>query len=143
MKTITLYSTALLLLLSSCATYTIPIAEFKKMYEGKRPTRTVVTESPFGGRSTYKTYPISYIKCWDKKGKQHELINGPYIEMRVTDTNGRRRVYYFDKVVVNDSVLSGAQSRILGIDGRVPLAAIKKIEVQDGGKKYRHVKVED
>lgn len=142
MRTITLYSTCLLLL-SSCATYTIPIAEFEKMYEGKRPTRTVVTESPFGGRSTYKTYPINYIKCWDKKGKLHELVNGPYIEMRVTDTNGRRRIYYFDKVVVNDSMLSGTQSRILGLSGTVPLGAIKKIEVQDGGKKYRYVKVED
>lgn len=144
MKHIVQYAVVCIALLCvSCKTYYIPVADFRPMFAGKTRSRIVTTQSPFGGRTTYSTYPIDVIKCQDKKGNAHELVNGPFIEMRVTDTNGRRTVFYFDKILVSDSMISGEKSRILGITANIHINSLKKIEVQNGGKKYSYVKVED
>ncbi len=132
------------MLLTSCKTYQIPVSDFRQMFAGKTLSRTVTTSSPFGGTTTYATYPISYIKCVDKKGKAAQLKNAPSVEMRVTDTNNKKTIFYFDLVEVKDSVIKGGMSRIMpSFKKTIPLGKIKKIEVQDGGKKYQYVKIID
>jgi hypothetical protein len=57
--------------------------------------------------------------------------------MRVTLKNGKRKIFYFDTVILENDTLKGCKSRILGLFDQVPFDQITKIEVQDGGKKYQ------
>jgi hypothetical protein len=59
--------------------------------------------------------------------------------MRVTH-NGKKSIFYFDRVFVNDSMLIGAKSRFIkSIMQSIRLSEISKTEVQDGEKNFRYV----
>ena len=88
----------------------------------------------------YKANPIVLIKCVDNKGNPNELTISPSIEMRVTH-NGQRTIFYFDRVYVGDSILTGVESRFTpNARKNIPLKEISKIEIQDGKKNFRYVK---
>lgn len=142
--TIRLALACMVLTLCACKTYYIPVADFRHMFAGKEKTRTVETSSPFGGTTTYKTYAIDSIKCQDKKGNPMQLKNGPFIEMRVTRMNNRKTVLFFDLIDVTDSTVTGSKSRIISsLKKTIKISDIKKIEVQNGGKKYRYMNIRD
>src|SRR5579859_2098312 len=132
---------AFTLLLSACTTYMIPVENFRQQFTGMDDSRLreVTTIGPAGDQVTYLAYPIDYIDCVDTKGNTFELPNGPSIEIRFTDTNNRRTIFYFDLLRVNDHVVTGIQSRFIpSIKKTISLDAIKKIEVQDGRKRFRY-----
>lgn len=119
----------------------MPVSSFKSQFAGldSSKLKTVDTRSPFGGVKEYKTYPINSIECFDKKGNKFLLANGPAIEIRFTDTNNKRTVFYFDLMKVTDSTVTGSVSRIIpSLRKTIKLGAIKKIEVQNGGKNYHY-----
>ncbi len=130
----------LLATLSSCATYTIPLTSFREQFSGMDAAtlRDVTVVGPTGMREKYKTFPVTGIKCVDKHGQPATLKVSPSIEMRVTDTAGRRTVFYFDQIFVNRQTIRGMRSRFLGLPKTIPFTAIRKIEVQDGHKKFRY-----
>jgi hypothetical protein len=139
-----LYRIALgaLIFISSCKTYYIPVDSFKQQFSGWRTARlkAVTTRGPVGEIVSYDTYPIDYIECVDKSGKPALLKNGPSLEIRFTDIHNKKTIFYFDRMSVNDSTVSGARSRILSnITKTIPLNTVKLIEIQDGGKRYRYV----
>ncbi len=101
--------------------------------------RKVLTINPWMARETYRANDIKIIRCTSKKGEDHELANSPAIEMRITDTNGKRVVLYFDTVEMKDSVIYGWTSRIFRTTNKgIPVGAIRKIEVQNGHKNYHY-----
>jgi hypothetical protein len=127
--------------LTSCKTYYIPVDSFKEQFVGLEKTKELTTRGPLGGKTKYMAYPITVIKCLDKNGSPYGLTASPSLEIRVTygDKN-KRAVFYFDQISVNDTLLTGVQSRIIpSIKKIIPLNAITKIEIQDGRKKYRYV----
>ena len=131
-----------LLAISSCKTHYIPVDSFKQQIAGWRTAslKEVTTRGPVGDLVTYHTYPIDYIKCVDKKGNPVLLKNSPALEIRFTDTAGKKTTFYFDRLSVDDHAVSGARSRIVSsITETLPLNTIKLIEIQDGGKRYRYV----
>lgn len=134
-----------LLLFSSCENYYISKDSFIKQFAGIDSTklRTVVVGGSMFGTATYKANPINKIKCVDKKGRENELDNGPSIETRMTINNKKRIVFYFDRVIIIDSVVYGVQSRFLNIRTSIPLKDITKIEVQDGRKNFDYIKVDE
>ena len=127
--------------MTACETYTIPVYSFKQQFQGMDSGRlkSVVTQSPFGGRSSYLIYPIDSILCIDKKGQPAVLMNGPAIEVRFTYGDHKKTVFYFDLMTVDSVSVTGVTSRILGVRKTIPLNSIEKIEVQNGRKKYRYV----
>ena len=93
-----------------------------------------------GDKVKYKTFPVEYIKCVDKKGNTFELKNSPSIEIRFTDISNRKTIFYFDLLSVDSTAVTGIQSRMItSIKKTIPLKNIKKIEIQDGKKKYKYV----
>jgi len=84
----------------------------------------------------YLANPIAKIQCTDKKGNPAELDNGPAIEIRLTyGKENKRTVFYFDRVFVSDSIVTGVPSRFMPtMRNTIPLNEINKIEVQNGGK---------
>ena len=144
----------LILFFSSCKTYTIPVDSFQQQFAaaGYSKSRLVTVEGPRGYQSTigfddtvsYRTYPMDSIKCLDKDGKQYGIKVSPSIEIRFTYEDNRRVVFYFDLMTVNDYIIEGIRSRFIpSIRKTIQVSTIKKIEVQDGMKKFRYIAVKD
>ena len=128
--------------MSSCKTYYIPVDSFKQQFAGMDTSKLkeVTTRGPMGDKVKYKTFPIDFIKCVDKNGNPVELKNSPSLEIRFTDTNNKKTIFYFDLISVDETYVRGVQSRfITSIKKTIPLNTIKTIEIQDGKKKFSYV----
>jgi hypothetical protein len=129
-------------LTASCANYYLTTDSLRKQFSGVDSTqlKMVTVRGPVGERYEYLANAIDSIECVDKEGNPSWLTNSPSIEMRVTETNGKRTVFYFDRVFVTDSTLQGVQSRFISsIRKTIRLKDIKKIEIQDGKKNFDYV----
>jgi hypothetical protein len=134
--------TTILTLTTSCSTYYLTTDSLRNQFSGVDSTklRTVTVRGPIGERYSYLANPINEIKCADKNGNLSRLANSPSIEMRVTETNGKRTIFYFDRIFVTDSTLTGIQSRFISsINKTIKLKDIKKLEIQDGKKNFDYV----
>jgi len=128
--------------LSSCKTYYIPIGDFKKQFAGIDSSgfKKVTTLGPYGERVKYLTFPLEYVTCIDKKGRLIKLKISPSLEIRFTDFHNKGTVFYFDRISVDRNAISGVQSRFIsGIRKQIPISTVKTIEVQDGRKRYKYV----
>ena len=136
-----LISIVIVIIISSCKTYYIPIESFNEQFKDidSIELKTVNTRGPMGDVVTYKTYPIDYIKCVDKQNNPLELKNSPSIEVRVTDKNNKRIYFYFDQIFVQDSILKGNSTRFISYTKQIPIKDIKLIEIQDGRKNFKYV----
>ncbi len=127
--------------LASCKTYYIPLDSFKEQIKDidSVELRTVYTRGPMGDVVEYKTYPIDNIKCVDKDNNPAELKNSPSIEIRFTEKNNKRTIFYFDQIYVQDSMIIGDGSRFMQYQKSIPIDSLKLIEVQDGKKNFKYV----
>ena len=126
----------------ACTTYFIPVDSLKSQFAGIDSTKlvNVVIRGPVGERYNYLANPIRTINCVDKQNNPSSLNNSPSIEMRVTDTNNKKTIFYFDRIFVNKTYLYGVQSRFISsITKTVPIKDITKIEVQDGKKNFKYI----
>ena len=132
----------ILTILSFCTTYYIPVESFKQQFSDidSMQMRMVKTLGPAGDIAEYPAYPIDNIKCVDKNGNKVELRNSPSIESRITTADGKRTIFYFDRIYVQNDTLIGYRSRFLGLPKRIPLSEIVKIEIQDGHKNFHYVR---
>ena len=126
----------------SCKTYQVPVESFKQQFRGIDSSKLVEVRimGPFGEGDSYPANPLKTIRCVDKNNKEYQLPNGPSIEIRFTYDNNKKVIFYFDRVFVTDSTVTGIRSRFIpSMRKTIPLNSITKIEVQDGQKKYRYV----
>ena len=87
----------------------------------------------------YYSNNVQGLYVLDKNGNELFLDNSPSIEMRVTHRNGKKYHFYFDTVILENNTLSGSRSRFIsGLTRDIPMDSIQKIEVQDGGKKFKY-----
>ncbi|WNM18981.1 hypothetical protein [Flavobacterium capsici] len=122
--------------------YTISLQSFKEQFGNmmEMEWKEVKVKSPDGMISKYKTFPINEIRCKNDEGKEVILKIKPSIEMRVTYSNNKKSVFYFDKIKVENNTISGSQSRIFGfITKEIHFRDITKIEIQDGRKQFKYV----
>lgn len=145
MKIIRLVNTGLFSLiligLIGCKTYYIPVQSFKEQFKGinSENLRTVNTHGPAGDVVEYLANPIDYIKCVDKDNQLFELKNSPSIEIRFTENNNKRTIYYFDRVFLQDTLIIGDMSRFITYRKGISINNVKLIEVQDGHKNFKYV----
>lgn len=144
MKKLLIFTTliAVMLLLFSCKTYTIPTDSFKQQMikTDTRNMKEVEINNPLTFHNIkYHSNNINQIIVLDKDGKKMYLKNSPSIEMRVTHVNGKKYHFYFDTVILENDTLKGGRSRFIqGLSREIPMDSIVKIEVQDGGKKFNY-----
>lgn len=133
---------SLLLLIFSCTTYTIPIESFKEqMITAKTGNmKDVEINNPLTYTNIkYSSNNIKQLAVYDQDGHKTYLKNSPSIEMRVTKTNGKKYILYFDTVILENDTLKGGRSRFAhGLTREIPMDSIMKIEIQDGGKKFNY-----
>lgn len=127
--------------IAGCKTYFIPIESFNEQMKDIDAVelKTVNTRGPAGDVVSYNTYPIEFIKCVDKKNNSFELKNSPSIEIRFTEKNNKRTIFYFDQIYIQDSTVIGDGSRFIYYQKAIPINNIKLIEVQDGHKNFKYV----
>lgn len=127
--------------LISCKTYYIPVESFKEQFNGIDSTKLKIvnTRGPAGDIAQYPANPIEYIKCVDKDNNPFELKNSPSIEIRFTEQNNKRTVYYFDRVFLQDTLIIGDISRFIHYRKEISINNVKLIEVQDGHKNFKYV----
>jgi hypothetical protein len=127
--------------LVSCKTYYISIDSFKEQFKGIDSTRLIFvnTRGPAGDVVEYPANPIDYIKCVDKDNNQFELKNSPSIEIRFTENNNKRTIYYFDRIYLQDTLIIGDMSRFIHYKKGISINNVKLIEVQDGHKNFKYV----
>jgi hypothetical protein len=127
--------------LISCKTYYIPVESFKEQFNGIDSTKLKIvnTRGPAGDIAQYPANPIEYIKCVDKDNNPFELKNSPSIEIRFTEQNNKRTVYYFDRVFLQDTLIIGDMSRFIHYRKGISINNVKLIEVQDGHKNFKYV----
>ncbi len=127
------------LLFLGCTTYRMPVESLRTQLEGASIS-PVHVQGPMGGRYTYPANDIRTITCFDKKGRPVELRNGPSIEARLTTRDGRRRILYFDRLMLRNDTLIGSPSRFAGdLVTKIPFALIGTVEIQDGKKNFIYV----
>jgi hypothetical protein len=129
-------------LMTSCSTYHLTVDSLRDQFIGIDSTnlRAVIVQGPLGERYSYQANPIDVIACVDKQGNSVQLTNDPSVEMRITEKNEKRTIFYFDRVFVTDSILYGVQSRFISsLRKSIKLNDIKKIEIQDGKKNFGYV----
>lgn len=122
--------------------YTIPLTSFKEQFGHMMDLKwkEVNVKHPTGIITTYKTFPIQQIKCQNDDGKQVILKVKPSLELRITDNAGKKTVFYFDKIKVENDTIIGSQSRLLkSIQKEISFSTIEKIEIQDGKKNFKYV----
>ncbi|MEA4841445.1 MAG: hypothetical protein VB110_10640, partial [Bacteroidales bacterium] len=68
-----------LILFTSCSSYLISVDSLKEQFSGIDSTKliNVNVRGPIGETYSYLANSIQSIKCKDKNGKPHELINSP------------------------------------------------------------------
>lgn len=127
--------------LIGCKTYYIPVESFKEQFNGIDSTKLKVvnTRGPAGDIAQYPANPIDYIKCVDKDNNSFELKKSPSIEIRFTELNNKRTVYYFDRVFLQDTLIIGDMSRFIHYRKGISINNVKQIEVQDGHKNFKYV----
>ena len=128
--------------LMSCTSYYIPIDSFKEQFSGIDSTnlRLVIVKGPAGDMTKYLANPIDDIKCVDKHNNPMELKNSPSIEIRFTEKDSKRTVFYFDRVfIIQDSLIVGDMSRFIPRKKVIPINNVRLIEVQDGHKNFKYV----
>lgn len=137
-----LFLFALIAVTISCTTYTVLPTDFKKQViesnsDIQKDAKVNNPISPFS-KIEYKANSLDYLSVYNKNGSPSSIKNSPAVEMRVTLKNGKRKIFYLDTVTIENDTLKGEKSRILHIKDKVAFSDIVKIEVQDGGKKYRY-----
>ena len=133
---------AILLLIISCKTYTIPTDSFRNQMINANSgnMKKVEINNPLTfGKLTYSANNIKSLIVIDKNGNELIKENKPSIEMRVTHINGKKYHFYFDTVILENDTLKGGRSRFIkSLTRQIPMDSIVKIEVQDGGKNFKY-----
>ena len=129
------------MVLNACKTYLIPVQSFKEQFNGidSAKLRLVKTRGPAGDVVEYLANPVDYIKCVDKSDMPYELKISPSIEVRFTEKNNKRTIFYFDRVFMQDTLIIGEMSRFVRFRKGISINNVKLIEVQDGHKNFRYV----
>ncbi len=130
---------SLLVLFSSCATYTMTPQQLYDQIHSATPKEVSTEHSMQIGSRTYTANGVKEIACTDKHGNAVTLTNSPSIEMKIKDKKNHRHIFYFDTINLQDSTFTGLNSRILGTRKSISYADIKTVEVQNGHKAYHYV----
>ena len=121
------------LLLSSCATYHIStqslIEQLADTQKEKKVTVLVVFPLFFPGVVTGNS--LREVKVLDKNEKECIIPVTNRTGVRVTKKDGKRKTFYFNTLIIQDSLITGKIDHFIGINIKpINLNNIEKIELQ-------------
>jgi hypothetical protein len=121
------------LLLSSCATYHIStqslIEQLADTQKEKKVTVLVVFPLFFPGVVTGNS--LREVKVLDKNEKECIIPVTNRTGVRVTKKDGKRKTFYFNTLIIQDSLITGKNDHFIGVNIKpINLNNIEKIELQ-------------
>ncbi len=129
-------------------TYEISPESFREQFNGvdEASLKDISIRNPTqhyddpGLRIKYRGNRIVKIYAVDDNTHRVTLDNSPALEVRITRTNGKRTIFYFDTLYIEQGMLHGNRSRFLNIYGKIPVDEIKRVEIQNGRKRFKYDK---
>lgn len=126
------------ILLFGCRTYTITSDSLRAQLLNTRQDTVRIT-GPLFEKHTYAANGIEMVQCVDKEGRSVKIPNSPSLEARITRVSGKRSTVYFDRIELWGDTLVGHNSRFISsMTVRIPFAEIRKVELQDSGKRFNY-----
>src|SRR5688572_10560227 len=119
--------------LSGCATYhvtTQSLMEQAAKTTGEKKTLVFVA-LPFFYAGTVNGNNFRYVECLDKKGEVKKIRVTHHTGIRITKNDNSRKTFYFDTLIIKDSVITGSVTHFGNIQIKpIKLKDIAKIEIQ-------------
>ena len=122
-----------LLLLTSCATYHItPKNLVEQLADTQKEKKiNVIIAFPLFFPGVVTGNSLRQVKVLDKNEKECIIPVTHHTGVRVTKKDGKRKTFYFDTLIIQDSTITGKNDHFLGIDiTPINLNNIEKIELQ-------------
>jgi len=121
------------LLLSSCATYHMTtqslIEQLADTQKEKKVTVLVAFPLFFPGVVTGNS--LREVKVLDKDEKECIIPVTNHTGVRVTKKDGKRKTFYFNTLIIQDSIITGKNDHFIGTNIKpINLNNIEKIELQ-------------
>lgn len=134
----------ILLCISSCATYQIPLESLKLQFAGIDSAKLIQVTSLNHRRDEYSFLinPIKIVKCLDNDNNPVIIRTNPNLMMIVTDKNNNKIELSFDRVFVSKKYLYGKSLFINEILIAVPLVDIIRVQIRDEKRKFEYGNVE-
>lgn len=123
----------LTLLLTGCATYHITTGSLLQQFADTQPEikRNFIVAPPFIFPGTVTGNSLREIKVLDKNNVEHILPVTNHTGVRITKKDGTRKTFYFDTLLIRDSVINGQKSHFVKMEiNPIKLDEIEKIELQ-------------
>lgn len=99
----------------------------------------VTTRDPYNVTSTYLSYPIDMIECYDNKQNRVAIKNSPALEVQFTNKRGKAASVYFDTIRINGTVITGSPSRFaIKLETIIDLNDIEEIELRKVKRGFKY-----
>lgn len=122
-----------LLLLSGCTTYHVSTQSLLEQFANTQPERkvTVFIAFPIIFPGIVTGNSLRSINVLDKKEQEHTINVTRSTGIRVTQKDGKRKTFYFNTLLIKDSILTGKYDHFIGVNIKpINLNDIEKIEIQ-------------
>ncbi|MFI0490307.1 hypothetical protein [Flavobacterium sp.] len=128
------YFVLISLLFSSCATYHITTQSLVEQLANthKENKKLLVIAFPFFIPFTVEGNSLSEIKVLDINEKEKNIFVTNHTGIRITKKDGKRKTFYFNTLILKDSLVTGKVDHFLGVNiNPINLNNIEKIELQN------------
>ncbi len=128
---ITLFFTTLFMF--GCTTYHLTTESLLQQFADSHPEtkKNFIIALPLIFPGTVTGNSLTEIKVLDQNNKEHTIAVTNHTGVRITKKDGTRKTFYFDTLLIKDSVINGKKSHFAGLDIKpIRLDDIAKVELQ-------------
>jgi hypothetical protein len=125
---------SLLLLISSCETYHISTQSLLEQLANTKKEKKVnfIFAFPVFFPGVVTGNSLNQVRVLDKTEKEFIMPVTHRTGVRITKKDGTRKTFYFDTLLVQDSIITGKNDHFIGINIKpINLNNIEKIELQE------------
>jgi hypothetical protein len=121
------------ILLSSCATYHMTTQSLIEQLTDTQKEKkvTVLVAFPIFVPFVVTGNSLQQVKVLDKNGNEFIIPVTNHTGIRVTKKDGKRKTFYFNTLIIQDSIITGKNDHFIGTNIKpINLNNIEKIELQ-------------
>jgi len=122
-----------IIIFSSCETYHLSTESLLTQFaDTQKETKTnFIFAYPLFFPGVVTGNDLRGIMCLDKNDQKVIINITNHTGVRITKKDGKRKTFYFDTLIIQDSVINGSASHFLGLTIKpIKLNDIEKIELQ-------------
>jgi len=121
------------LMISGCATYHITTQSLIEQLAGTQKEKkiNIIVAFPVFFPGIVTGNSLRHVTVLDKNEKEHVIPVTHHTGVRITSKDGKRKTFYFDTLLIQDSIITGKYEHFFGTNIKpVYLNNIEKIELQ-------------